>query len=101
MAAMCSRRRPRAADGSITGEVIAIDRFGNAITNLIAPRGGRVELVGRAMPIVRTYADAAHGDIVALVGSSGFVEVARRDGSAALELSIARGTPVVLRPPRA
>lgn len=98
------RRTPearRAADGSVTGEVIAIDRFGNAITNLIAPRGGRVELVGRAMPIVRTYADAARGDIIALVGSSGFVEVARRDGSAARELSIARGTPVVLRPPRA
>jgi len=53
------------------------------------------------MPIVRTYADAARGDIIALVGSSGFVEVARRDGSAARELSIARGTPVVLRPPRA
>jgi S-adenosylmethionine hydrolase len=50
---------------------------------------------------VRTYADAAVGDVVALVGSSGFVEIAQRDGSAARALEIARGTPVVLRPARA
>jgi S-adenosylmethionine hydrolase len=94
------RRTPearRAADGSVLGEVIAIDRFGNAISNLIAPRGGRVEIAGRVMPIVRTYADGAVGDVIALVGSSGFVEIAQRDGSAARTLEIARGTPVRLR----
>src|SRR5574338_496187 len=40
------RRTPearRAGDGSVVGEVIAIDRFGNAISNLIAPRGGQIE----------------------------------------------------------
>lgn len=79
------------------GEVIVVDRFGNAITNLIAPRGGRIEVAGRAMPILRAYADALVGDIVAVVGSSGFVEVAQRDGNAARTLGIARGTPVILR----
>jgi len=95
------RRTPearRAIDGSVIGEVIAIDRFGNAISNLIAPRGGRVEIAGRVMPIVRAYADAPVGEVIALVGSSGFVEVAQRDGSAARSLAITRGTPVVLRP---
>jgi len=85
----------------VFGEVIAIDRFGNAISNLIAPRGGSVEISGRVLPIMRTYADTPVGQLVALVGSSGFVEVAQRDGSAARTLVIARGTPVVLRPPRA
>ena len=95
------RRTPeahRTQDGSVIGEVIAIDRFGNAITNLIAPRGGRVELGARVMPIVRTYADAASGDVVAVIGSNGFVELAQRDGSAARALELARGTPVTLRP---
>lgn len=95
------RRTPearRGENGDVIGEVIAIDRFGNAISNLIAPRGGRIEIGGRVMPIVRTYADAAVGELVALVGSSGFVEVAQRDGSAARVLAIARGTPIVLRP---
>jgi len=98
------RRTPearRASDGSVVGEIIAIDRFGNAISNLIAPRGGRIEIQGRTMPIVRTYADGPVGDIIALVGSSGFVEIAQRDGSAARALEITRGTRVTLRSPGA
>jgi S-adenosylmethionine hydrolase len=94
------RRTPearRGSDGAIIGEIIAIDRFGNAISNLIAPRGGRIEIRGRVMPIVRTYADAPVGDVIALIGSSGFVEIAQRDGSAARALEITRGTPVTLR----
>ena len=91
----------RAGDGLVVGEVIAVDRFGNAITNLVAPRGGRIEVGGREVPIVRTYADAPSGDIIGVVGSSGFVEVAQRDGNAARTLAIARGTPVTLRTPRA
>jgi len=94
------RRTPearRAGDGSVIGEIIAIDRFGNAISNLIAPRGGRIEIGGRTMPIVRAYADGPVGDIIALVGSSGFVEIAQRDGSAARALEITRGTRVTLR----
>ena len=98
------RRTPearRAADGSVIGEVIAIDRFGNAITNLIAPRGGWIEAAGRTFPILRTYADADIGDLMALVGSSGFVEVARRDGNAAQSLGLVRGALVTLRASRA
>ena len=98
------RRTPearRGEHGSVIGEIIAIDRFGNAISNLIAPRGGRVEITGRVMQISRTYTDAAIGELLALVGSSGFVEIAQRDGDAARTLRIVRGTPVVLRPPRA
>lgn len=94
------RRTPearRASDGSVVGEIIAVDRFGNAISNLIAPRGGRIEICGRTMPIVRTYADGPIGNIIALVGSSGFVEIAQRDGSAARALEITRGTRITLR----
>lgn len=98
------RRTPearRGADGSVIGEVIGIDRFGNAITNLIAPRGGWIVAAGRTFPILRTYADAEVGDLMALVGSSGFVEVARRDGNAAQSLGLVRGAVVTLRTSRA
>jgi S-adenosylmethionine hydrolase len=91
----------RAPDGSVAGEVIAIDRFGNAISNLLAPRGGHIEVAGRSLPIVRTYADARVGDVVALIGSTGFVEIAQRDGHAARALGLDRGAAVTLRAPRA
>ncbi|MGI8496375.1 MAG: SAM hydrolase/SAM-dependent halogenase family protein [Gemmatimonadaceae bacterium] len=99
------RRTPEARrmdDGAIIGEVISVDRFGTLLTNLVAPRGGSVEIAGRALgPLARTYADAPNGAFVALVGSSGLVEIARRNGSAAELLAVARGAPVILRPPRA
>ena len=93
------RRTPeavRAADGSVSGVVISVDRFGNAITNLVATRGGAVQVAGRTLPVRRTYADAARGEVLALVGSNGLVEVAVRDGSAAAQLRLERGTPVAL-----
>jgi len=96
------RRTPEATrlpDGTIAGQVISTDRFGTLVTNLVAPRGGTVEIAGRSVgPLQRTYSDVASGAPLALVGSSGLVEIAVRDGSAARELSAGRGTPVLLRP---
>src|SRR6185312_1417810 len=95
------RRTPEAkrlADGTVAGEVITVDRFGNLITNLVAPRGGSLVLGDRVVPIVRSYGDVAAGDIVAVVGSSGLLEIAVRDGSAGARLGVTRGAAVVLRP---
>jgi S-adenosylmethionine hydrolase len=95
------RRTPEAVrrgDGAVGGVVITVDRFGNAVTNLVSWRGGTVEVNGRRLPIVRTYADVEPGSATALVGSSGLVEIAVRDGSAATLLELKRGSTVVLRP---
>jgi S-adenosylmethionine hydrolase len=93
------RRTPspyRRPDGAIVGEVLTIDRFGNAITNLIARAGASVQAGALTIPIYRTYADAPSGEVLALVGSTGLVEIAVRDGSAATTLELRRGTQVVL-----
>lgn len=93
------RRTPeaaRAADGSTLGVVIAIDHFGNIVTNVIGRRAGTIEIAGRVIPIGRTYADVLPGALVALVGSSGLMEIAVRDGSASAELGVERGERVVL-----
>ena len=95
------RRTPearRASDGAIEGEVIAIDRFGNAVTNCLGLRGGTIEVSGSVLPVARTYADAASGALLALCGSTGLIEIAVRDGSAARELGLSRGSPVRYRP---
>ncbi|HEY0995914.1 MAG TPA: SAM-dependent chlorinase/fluorinase, partial [Gemmatimonadaceae bacterium] len=94
------RRTPEArrlADGAIEGVVMTIDRFGNAITNLLGARGGVVEVNGASLPVRRTYAEGGEGEAIALVGSSGFVEIAVRDGSAAAGLGLLRGDRVLLR----
>jgi len=88
----------RLVDGSIQGQVIAVDRFGNAITNCLGLRGGTMEVAGRVLPVARTYADTPPGTLTAICGSNGLIEVAVRDGSAARELGLARGTGVIFRP---
>jgi S-adenosylmethionine hydrolase len=94
------RRTPeprRLSDGSIEGQVITIDRFGNAITNLLALRAHSIEVNGTILPIRRSYADAREGQAIALVGSTGLIEIAVRDGNAAATMGLERGSVVVLR----
>jgi S-adenosylmethionine hydrolase len=94
------RRTPephKRGDGVIVGEVIHIDRFGNAVTNLLAPHGGSVDVAGQSLIITRTYADVDSGKYTAVSGSSGLVEIAKRDGDAAASLGLGRGTVVLLR----
>jgi S-adenosylmethionine hydrolase len=95
------RRTPEATrreDGAVRGVVIAIDRFGNAVTNLMAWRGGIVMVGDRRLPLSHTYGDAERGAPMALVGSSGLVEIALREGNAAAKLGLTRGAEVVLLP---
>ena len=91
----------RADDGSLVGEVIHVDRFGNAVTNLIGLRGGTIELGSTQISVRRTYSEVPIGALVAVVGSSGFIEIAVRDGDAARRLRLMRGARVVLRTSRA
>jgi S-adenosyl-L-methionine hydrolase (adenosine-forming) len=94
------RRTPevvREPDGWFRGEVIVVDRFGNAVTNLLAVHGGDVRIGSRDVPVRRTYADVDTGAPVALVGSSGLIEIAVRDGNAAAVLGLERGTIIRVR----
>ena len=92
-------REPVAGEDGVRGEVVHVDRFGNAITNIPAsmlPEAGeaRVHAAGRDVALLRTYADAEAGEALALMGSSGYVEVAVREGSAAEALGLGRGDAV-------
>lgn len=89
------QKRP---DGAVEGEVITIDRFGNAITNLYARVDGWLEVAASMLPVVRTYAEVESGARVGVVGSSGLLEVATRDGNASQDLRLARGSTVVWHP---
>jgi S-adenosylmethionine hydrolase len=87
--------------GDVEGEVVTVDHFGNLITNVEggpSPLGATVELGGAAVPLVRTYADANPGDLIALVNAFDVVEIAQRDGNAARALALGRGARVVLHP---
>jgi S-adenosyl-L-methionine hydrolase (adenosine-forming) len=95
--------RPRFEEGRWLGEVIHIDRFGNAMTNLRqAELGGQPYLVQAAGAelgsIRRTYGDAAPGEALALFGSAGYLEIAVNQGRADEAPGLQVGDPVEARP---
>ena len=77
--------------------ILHCDRFGNIITNLPASSVGRIHAVnGVGVRPVRTYADAAAGQLVVLAGSASRVEVAIREGSAAERLHANPGDAIIV-----
>ncbi|HEY1377922.1 MAG TPA: SAM-dependent chlorinase/fluorinase [Gemmataceae bacterium] len=93
--------QPEITAGGVRGVVVIVDSFGNLVTNIPAaamPPGARVQIGGQPVPRrVRTYGDAEPGALVALIGSSGRLEVAVVNGSAAARLGFGTGTPVEVR----
>jgi S-adenosylmethionine hydrolase len=112
--------RLEVAATSIVGQVLHIDHFGNVVTSigrlrwgdddlLLEPAFGkakgrvvavnaRVEVAGQEIAGVhRAYARVAPGEALALVGSSGYLEIAVREGSAARALGVRPDDEVVLR----
>jgi S-adenosylmethionine hydrolase len=93
-------RRPtpiRRPDGTMEAHVVAVDRFGNLILDLRAtdlpPNPSFALATVRVHGLVRTYADARGGPC-ALIGSSGRVEIAVPNGSAAAKLGASKGAVV-------
>jgi S-adenosylmethionine hydrolase len=96
-------RARRLQDGRLAARVVSIDRFGNVITSCraeqLSPGPFKALVAGQSpIPSVRSYGDAPPGSLVCLIGSSGFVEVARVNGSAAGVLGAVIGDEVIIAP---
>jgi S-adenosylmethionine hydrolase len=95
----------RLPDGGVAGRILHVDAFGNLISNVRAadiatPESCVVHLAGRAIgPLVTSYAAAADGAPLAIIGSLGLVEIAVNRGNAAKVLSAGVGTELVVRSP--
>jgi S-adenosylmethionine hydrolase len=96
---------PTVDECGYVGEVIFRDNFGNLITNLNAAHLAEhpsdnwlIEIAGERIDgLSRTYAEKPAGATMALLGSSGWVEVAVVNGDAARLLTAGAGTTVWVR----
>jgi S-adenosyl-L-methionine hydrolase (adenosine-forming) len=96
---------PTANTNGFVGEVIFRDNFGNLISNLpgaqlgdVPPGDWTFEVAGTQIDgLIRTYGERPTGTLVALVGSSGWVEIAVVNGDASEQLSAGPGATVWLR----
>lgn len=98
----------------VRGRVVHIDRFGNIVTDLraAAPHDERprrnIQLIlqsrrkgKKSSAVVRefhaTYMNAREGKPFIMIGSTGLLEIALKNGSAAGHLEVGLGSPVVAR----
>lgn len=94
--------RPHINDrGGIEAEIIHIDRFGNLITNLRAddlPERFEMQIGGRGINrLTEFFAEAAKGEIFAIIGSAGYIEIAVNRDSAARLLAARTGNKVLVK----
>jgi len=90
-----------------SASILKIDRFGNVITNLevekfrrIGSESFRIRVGSRTVSTFHaTYGEARKGEIFALFGSSGFVELSINQSDAAKELRANAGLPLTLHFP--
>ena len=97
-------------DGRVAGRVIAIDAFGNLITSIDstmlaqvhsrqAARRVQIEIgQQRIKGLSQTYANVDAGNLLALIGSRGYLEIAVNRGSAARRLKAKKGDALLLTP---
>jgi len=97
---------PTIGNGEVKGEVIHIDRFGNAIINVMletletqGPAEKWTINLGKTVidSIRPAYGRVTVGEALALTGSNGYIEIAINQGNAASELGLVQGTKVIFR----
>lgn len=89
------------------GQVLFLDHYGNILTNIPGSELGKLKIgqlltvtvkgKSLSLPFLRTYAEAPASRPFALINSDGEFEIAVNQGSAAKELGIKVGDPVVLK----
>lgn len=90
----------RDAGGLLKGKIAHIDRFGNLFTNIreedLPGRNAGIEVCGHIIAgVKKTYADSM--GLLALMGSSGYLEIAANSGNAARMLQAKIGDEVVVK----
>ena len=92
-------------NGSLIGEVLHVDGFGNIITNIsqkeiAQAKAVNVKLHNISLNIAfgKTYAQAKPQEPIALIGSHGFLEIALNQGSAAEKFHVTAGDKIEVTP---
>ncbi len=100
--------RPKPADGNaLRGVVLRVDRFGNLITNFTpqdvpallqaSPPALNITIGQREVTAVHaSYSEGAPGELFAIIGSMGYLEISVNRGSAAQIAAAGKGTEVRL-----
>jgi len=99
-------------NGEIIGEVIYIDSFGNAVTN-IHPNSLRllgieegdlvsveIDRIRYEIPWVKAYSDVGKGELLIITNSFNYIELSVNQGNASEALKLKVGSKIIVKPCR-
>ena len=95
-------KTPAVDSHRISGEIIYIDRFGNGITNIgedLLKKKKNLQILIRNTTIKNlstVYSDVHTGEVLALIGSSGTLEISVNQGNAKKQLEFSVGDSVIV-----
>lgn len=104
--------KPKSRGGSVMGEILHIDDFGNIVTNIsqevlrkVAFHDSKVVEIklGRhkqALKLCSAYGEVSKGSALAIVGSHGFLEVSVNQGNAAERFQVRSGNSISIIDPK-
>ena len=95
--------KPEARDRKLVGTVLHVDKFGNVITNLKRSHLGTdfaIRVAGRSITrLCSSFSDGSPEELFAIEGSTGYIELALNQGSAADRLKVRPGAEIELETP--
>jgi len=90
----------KAQDGQMRGCILSVDHFGNLITNLKpedVSRSPKIRAGRKEVTVFRkTYGEGKKGEIFVVPGSTGYLEIVVREGSAASLLNLKSGDSIAV-----
>jgi S-adenosylmethionine hydrolase len=97
--------KPRIREGRLIGEILNIDAFGNLISNIdekqffhfvkdhsFVIRTGKRTIQG----LKKGYWEGKRNEVMALIGSGGFLEISVREGNAQKRLKVKKGDRIII-----
>ncbi|MGH9775108.1 MAG: SAM hydrolase/SAM-dependent halogenase family protein [Candidatus Acidiferrales bacterium] len=98
--------KPKPEGNQLKGIILRVDNFGNLLTNLspadapqIAETDAKFKIrtgSGEVTRMVATFGEGGPGEVVGVIGSSGYLEISINRGNAARTLGAQRGSEVTL-----
>jgi len=98
-------QKPVVKEGKLLGEILHIDTFGNLVSNIdegklfrfIQSRPFVIRVGGKIISgLKKGYWEGRKGELIALSGSGGYLEISVREGNAQKMLKIKKGNPVTI-----
>jgi S-adenosylmethionine hydrolase len=98
-------QNPILKGGKLSGEIVHIDTFGNLVSNVdkeklfrfIKDRSFVIRAGGKVIrDLKKGYWEGKKGKLIALLGSSGLLEISVREGSAEKMLKVKKRSPVIV-----